>query len=353
MGKSGKIRVLIVDDSALVRKVMEEGLSKAPNLEVIGTAANPYEARDKIVKLNPDVVTLDVEMPRMDGVEFLRRLMPQFPIPVVMVSALTEVGKQITFDALAAGAVDVVAKPSRNVAGGLASMMTELCAKVSAAAGANVSMWKASALVKRPVKAVAALSESTDKVIAIGASTGGVVAAKVVLQSLPKTAPGVVIVQHLPETFTGAYAERLNRECPQDCVEATDGARILPGRAYVAPGGKHLRVVRSGGQYLLRCAAGPAVSGHTPSVDVLFESMASAVGPNGVGVILTGMGSDGAQGLLKMRNAGARTVAQDEASSVVFGMPKKALENGGAEAACSLRAIGSRVVGLLVPRKAA
>lgn len=346
-------RVLIVDDSALVRSVLEEGLGADPGLVVVGTAADPYEARDKIVKLKPDVLTLDVEMPKMDGVEFLRRLMPQFPLPVVMVSALTERGKQITLDALAAGAVDVVTKPSRNVGGGLNKMMMELRTKVSIAANANVSQWKNAAVNQRRAAAVGALAESTDKVVAIGASTGGTEATKVVLHNLPKTGPGIVIVQHMPAGFTELYAERLNTECPQACCEAKDGQRIIPGQVYLSPGDRHLTVVRSGGHYLLRCKPGPTVSGHCPSVDVLFESVAAAVGANAVGVLLTGMGRDGADGMLKMRNAGARTIAQDEASSVVFGMPKEALLNGGAESACNLRDIGSRVVSILRRKQAA
>lgn len=340
-----QIRVLIVDDSALVRKTLADGLREDPTFNVLGDAADPYEARDKIVRMRPDVLTLDVEMPRMDGVQFLRRLMPQFPIPVVMVSALTQRGKEITLQALAAGAVDFVTKPSRNVKGGLEAMMLELRTKLKIAATANVSHWKGKSSTPGQAAPIsAALSESTDKVIAIGASTGGTEATKAVLKRLPKTTPGIVITQHMPPGFTKMYAERLNEECMHHCVEGADGMRVIPGHVYVAPGDQHMSVVRSGGHYLLRCSAGEKVSGHCPSVDVLFSSMAKHVGRNGIGVILTGMGRDGADGLLAMAKQGALTVAQDESTCVVYGMPKEAVENGGAKLVARLHDIAEHVV---------
>ena len=347
---TNKIRVLIVDDSALVRQILASGLNQDPNIEVVGTATDPYDARDKIVTLKPNVLTLDVEMPRMDGVEFLRRLMPQYPIPVVMVSSLTQRGKQITIDALEAGAVDFVAKPSSNVAQGLASMIMELRAKVKIASTANVSHWKGYRPAPTPSVASSAnraLAESTDKVVAIGASTGGTEAIKKVICQFPASMPGVVVVQHMPPGFTKMFAERLNQLCAMEVKEADHGDRIMPGRVLIAPGAKQLRVIRSGGLYQVTCQPGEKVSGHCPSVDVMMDSVAQNVGANAVGVMLTGMGSDGSKGMLSMRKAGARNIAQDEASSVVFGMPKVAFELGGAERLVSLNDIAGSVISLL------
>lgn len=350
-----KVRVLVVDDSALVRQILTQGLSMDPGIEVVGSAADPYMARDKIVQLRPDVLTLDVEMPRMDGVEFLRRLMPQFPVPVVMVSALTQRGKQITLDALDAGAVDFVTKPSSNVAAGLNAMIMELRAKVKIASTANVSHWKSkrAALPSRPPeRSVGALAESTDKVIAIGASTGGTEAIKKVITQFSATMPGVVIVQHMPAGFTRMFADRLNQLCPMEVKEAASGDRVMPGRVLIAPGGLHMRVIRSGGTYQVVCEPGEPVSGHCPSVDVLMQSVAQHVGANAVGVMLTGMGADGSAGMLAMRQAGARNIAQDEATSVVFGMPKVAFEKGGAERLVSLDDVPAVVCRLLSERGA-
>ncbi|MBF0531125.1 MAG: chemotaxis response regulator protein-glutamate methylesterase, partial [Deltaproteobacteria bacterium] len=322
---SKKIKVLIVDDSALVRDILARGLAQDTGLEIVGTANDPFMARDKIVQLRPDVLTLDVEMPRMDGVEFLRRLMPQFPLPVVMVSALTEKGKQVTLDALEAGAVDFVTKPKADVARGLQSMMIELRTKIKIASTANVAAWKhRSHVEKRPPVIQRALAESTDKVITIGASTGGTEAIREVVTRFPATTPGVVIVQHMPPGFTRMFAERMNSLCAMEAKEAEDGDRIRPGLILVAPGGRHMRVLRSGGIYKVSVAAGELVQGHCPSVEVLMLSVAEYVGRNAVGVMLTGMGRDGADGMVAMRKAGARTLAQDEATSVVFGMPKEA-----------------------------
>jgi two-component system chemotaxis response regulator CheB len=344
-----KIRVLIVDDSALVRQILTQGLSQDTNLEVVGTAQDPYAARDKIVELQPDVMTLDVEMPRMDGVEFLQRLMPQFPLPVVMVSSLTQKGKQITLNALEAGAVDFVSKPTSNIASGIASMMMELRTKIKIASTANVSHYKngqAANASKTGLVKSSSLAESTDKILAIGASTGGTEAIKRVICRFPVTMPGVVIVQHMPAGFTRMFADRLNQLCAMQVKEAESGDRVMPGRILVAPGQKQLRVIRSGGRYQVVCEPGEKVSGHCPSVDVMMHSVAKNVGPNAVGVMLTGMGSDGADGMLAMRKAGARNLAQDQASSVVFGMPKVAYEKGGAERLVPLDEIADNVAKL-------
>jgi two-component system, chemotaxis family, protein-glutamate methylesterase/glutaminase len=345
----------VVDDSALVRQILTQGLSTDPGIDVVGSAADPYQARDKIIQLEPDVLTLDVEMPRMDGVEFLRRLMPQHPLPVVMVSSLTQKGKQITMDALEAGAVDFVSKPTSDVARGLQAMMMELRVKIKIASTANVSHWKSKRVTQAPsITPISsgALAESTDKVIAIGASTGGTEAIKKVITGLPAATPGVVVVQHMPAGFTRMFAERLNQLSPMEVKEAQSGDRVMPGRILVAPGEKQMRVVRSGGFYQVTCEAGEKVSGHCPSVDVLMQSIAKHVGANAVGAMLTGMGSDGAEGMLAMRQAGARCIAQDEASCVVFGMPKVAYERGGAEMFVPIDEVGSTLLRLLTEKKA-
>lgn len=340
----------MVDDSALVREILAQGLGMDPEIEVVGTASNPYIARDKIVQLEPDVLTLDVEMPRMDGVEFLRRLMPQYPLPVVMVSALTREGAKTTLEALEAGAVDYVTKPSSDIARGLTSMMNKLRQKVKMAAIANLQEWKekkpAAVARLKPVSG-AALAESTDKVIAIGASTGGTRAIRQIVQSFPASMPGVVIVQHMPAGFTRHFAENLNDICEMEVLEAKTHDRVMPGRILIAPGGKHMTVRRSGGVYLVECKEGEKVNGHCPSVDVLFHSVARQVGSNAIGLVLTGMGQDGAEGLLAMRQEGARTMAQDEATSVVFGMPKAAYERGGAEFLRPLNTIPQVIMNLL------
>jgi two-component system chemotaxis response regulator CheB len=344
-----KIRVLIIDDSALVRNILTQGLSQDPGIIVVGAAADPFIARDMIQKYRPDVLTLDVEMPRMDGVEFLRKLMPQYPLPTVMVSSLTQRGKAITLDALDAGAVDFVSKPTTNISSGLNSMMMELCTKVKIASSANVSHWKSkrSGLTQKVLASSGSLSESTDKVIAIGASTGGTEAIKNVITLFPATTPGVVIVQHMPAGFTKAFAERLNTLCLMEVKEAEHGDRIMPGRILIAAGDYHLRVRRSGGFYHADCAKGEKVSGHCPSVDVMMHSVAEQVGANAVGVILTGMGGDGADGMGAMRNNGGRTIAQDEKSCVVFGMPKVAYERGSAEKLVPLNDIAAGALKLV------
>ena len=344
-----KIRVLVVDDSALVRQLLTQGLALDPQIEVVGAAADPYIARDKIVKLNPDVLTLDVEMPKMDGVEFLRRLMPQYPLPVLMVSALTQRGKRITLEALEAGAVDFVTKPSMDVARGLNVMLAELRAKVKAVSKANVSGWKREkrARPKTTPEMNRALAESTDKVIAIGASTGGTEAIRHIVTQLPSMTPGVVIVQHMPPGFTRMFAERLNEQCQMSVKEAENGDRVMAGRILVAPGDYHMTVRRFGGEYRVDCTDGEKVCGHRPSVEVLFNSVAKNVGSNALGVILTGMGHDGAKGMVAMRQIGGRTIAQDEETSVVFGMPKVAHQLGGAECLMPLQSIAQKVISLL------
>jgi two-component system chemotaxis response regulator CheB len=344
-----KIKVLVVDDSALVRDILSQGLARDPHIEVVGTASDPFVARDKIVQLKPDVLTLDVEMPRMDGVEFLRRLMPQHPLPVVMVSALTKKGAAITLAALEAGAVEVVTKPSTDIARGLSAMLGELREKVKIAASVNVSAWKTNQRTSlKPVKVDShALAESTDKVIAIGASTGGTQAIRRIVQSFPSTMPGVVIVQHMPAGFTQHFAESLNSVSKMEVREAKTGDRVMPGRVLIAPGGFHMRVRRSGGIYQVDCQKGENVNGHCPSVEVLLQSVAKYVGANAIGVMLTGMGGDGAEGMFAMRQAGARTLAQDEATSVVFGMPKVAYQRGGVECLVPLDNIPNKIMNLL------
>ncbi len=345
-----RIRVLIVDDSALVRDILSKGLSSDPGIEVVGTAPDVYVARNLIVELRPDVLTLDIEMPRMDGIEFLRRLMPQYPIPVVVVSSLTQRGKEITMQALEAGAIDFVPKPATDVARGLTDMMLELRTKIKISSNANVAHWKNKrfeSLDKHKSSTNKALAESTDKVIAIGASTGGTEAIKKVISELPPSTPGIVIVQHMPAGFTKTFSERLNETCLMQVKEADNGDRVVTGRILVAPGDYHMKIVRRGGHYIVELNQQDKVSGHRPSVDVLFQSVAQNVGANAYGVILTGMGADGAVGLKAMRDAGAKTIGQDEYSCVVYGMPKVAWEMGGVEKQIRLDRITAELIGLI------
>lgn len=321
------VRVLVVDDSALVRQLLTEILSSDPEIEVVGTAADPYIARDKIKQLKPDVLTLDVEMPRMDGLKFLENLMRLHPMPVVMVSSLTEKGAEVTMAALALGAIDFVTKPKINVEKGLREYGRELVEKVKAAARARVA--SARRHEDRPaIPAIPATFRTTDRLIALGASTGGTEALRYVLTQFPPNAPAVVIAQHIPGGFSRAFAQRLDRETALTVYEASDGQPITPGHAYVAPGGYHLRVARSGARWYCRIGDDEPVNRHRPSVDVLFRSVAEAAGRNAVAAILTGMGDDGARGMLALREAGAYTLAQDEASSVVWGMPGSAVRLG-------------------------
>lgn len=326
-----KIKVLVVDDSALIRQVLTQGLNMDPGIQVVGAASDPFVARDMIVRLRPDVVTLDVEMPRMDGVEFLRRLMPQFPLPVIMVSALTEKGKEITLDALDAGALDFVTKPKSDIHNGLNILMRELRTKIKIASTVDVSHWKNRRPVPRKtVQGVSAqaLAESTDKVIAVGASTGGTEALKTILTALPANTPGMVVVQHMPPGFTEMFAQRLNKESAMLVKEAKTGDRVHDGVCLIAPGDRHMRVLRRGGIYEVICDGTEPVGNHCPSVEVLFQSVAKNVGSNAIGVMLTGMGRDGHTGMLAMRKAGAYNIGQDEQSCVVYGMPKEAYALG-------------------------
>ena len=330
------IKVLIVDDSATARAVVREILERAPDIEVVAVAQDAYVARDKVVQLKPDVICLDVEMPRMDGITFLQKLMQYCPTPVVMVSSLTRNGAHITLDALEAGAVDFVAKPHSYIYDGGSAIEKELIDKVRAAAKAKVR--PRTDVVARP-PLFAALAETTQKVLAIGASTGGTEALKEVLIRIPRTCPGIVIVQHMPASFTGPFAQRLNTLCEIEVKEAADGDSVMVGQALIAPGDRHMVLRRSGGRYYVELGGGEKVSGHRPSVDVLFNSVAQNAGANAVGVILTGMGGDGARGMLKMHQNGAKTIAQDEKSCVVFGMPKVAIELGGVDRVVSLELI--------------
>jgi two-component system chemotaxis response regulator CheB len=352
---SKKIRVLIVDDSALMRQALTKLLQRDDQIEVVGAAPDPFIARDKIKALNPDVLTLDVEMPRMDGLTFLEKLMQAHPMPVVMVSSLTEMGCETTLRALELGAVDFISKPKVDLREHLDEVAQEVAAKVRAAAMARVRRTASrepradgpgavrgsragqpgraagqSAQAGVPARS-AAMIKTTDRIIAVGASTGGTEALKEFLVAMPADAPGIVIVQHMPEHFTRSFAERCNQLCTIRVKEAVDGDRILVGHALIAPGNFHMALRRNGAQYYVQVFSGPPVNRHRPSVDVLFDSAAEWAGRNAVGVIMTGMGADGAKGLLAMRQMGARTIAQDEATCVVFGMPKEAIEAGAAE----------------------
>lgn len=340
MGKP--VRVLIVDDSALIRQLLTDLLSADPQIEVVGTADDPFVARDKIKALNPDVITLDVEMPHMDGITFLRKIMALRPMPVIMISTLTQAGADITLEALEIGAVDFVAKPATDAANALQALAGELQAKVKAAARTRIAT--RAAMAPAPVRKAVRSVRANGKIIAIGASTGGVEALKAVLMSLPPDCPPIVITQHMPPRFTAAFAQRLNRECPMTVSEAADGDVIEQGHVYIAPGSHHLQLVKAAAGY--RCALddGPAVTGHRPSVDVLFRSVARNVGKSAVGVILTGMGKDGADGLLELRKAGGLTIGQDEASSLIYGMPHVAFERGAVMRQCSLNHVGDAIL---------
>lgn len=344
-----KIKVLIVDDSALVRDILEKGLSGDPVIDVVGTAPDVYVARDLIISKKPDVLTLDIEMPRMDGIEFLRRLMPQYPLPVVVVSSLTQKGKKITMEALEAGAIDFVPKPTSDVARGLKNMMLELRTKIKIASMANVSHWKNVKFdkIEKQSTKTTSLAESTDKVIAIGASTGGTEALKVVVNALPPTIPGIVVVQHMPSGFTKTFADRLQQTSMLQVKEAEEGDRIMTGRCIIAPGNYHLEIVRSGGYYKVKLNQKDKVNGHRPSVNVMMHSVAKYAAANSYGVMLTGMGSDGAEGLLAMKKAGAKTFGQNEETCVVYGMPKAAFDMGAIDVELPLHEIAKNLVHII------
>lgn len=359
---ANKTRVLVVDDSALVRGLLAEIINRQPDMVCVGAASDPLVAREMIRNLNPDVITLDVEMPKMDGIDFLSKLMRLRPMPVVMVSTLTERGAEVTLRALELGAIDFVAKPKIGVADGLRQLAEDITDKVRTAAQAHVRRLPPAAAAAavaapgapaapglaaasgaqapRPAAPVAALGRlSTEKIIFIGASTGGTEATKEVLMNLPADSPAVVITQHMPAGFTKSYAARLDSLCRIRVKEAVDGDRILPGHAYIAPGGFHLSVERSGANYIARVRDGEPVNRHKPSVEVLFESAARVVGPNALGVMLTGMGADGARAMKTMRDAGSWNLCQDEASCVVFGMPREAINHGAAHEVLPLQRI--------------
>lgn len=335
------IRVLIVDDSATARAVLTDILGSDPMIEVVGTASDAYVARDKIVELKPDVICLDVEMPRMDGITFLKRLMHYMPLPVIMVSSLTQAGAKTTLQALEFGAVDFVPKPHSHIYDGKDEMRDELIEKIKIAAKVRV---KKRVLESTQQANTTSLAETTHKILAIGASTGGTEALKEVLMGLPRNAPGTVIVQHMPANFTGPFAERLNSLCAMEVREARNGDSITPGLVLIAPGDYHMVVRRSGARYYVEIGSGDKVSGHRPSADILLNSVAKIAGSNSIGVILTGMGGDGARGLLAMRNAGAKTIGQDEKSCIVYGMPKVAYELGAVEKQLPLSKIANGIL---------
>lgn len=340
-----KIRVLVVDDSALVRSLLTEIINRQTDMECIGVASDPLVAREQIRALNPDVITLDVEMPRMDGLDFLEKLMRLRPMPVVMVSTLTERGADVTMRALELGAIDFVAKPKLGLADGLRQLTSDITDKIRTAAKAHI---KRAPAANAPRPAAAAPSSvgrlSTEKIIFIGASTGGTEATKDVLMMLPADCPAVMITQHMPPGFTNSYAKRLDGLARINVREATDGERVLPGHAYLAPGGMHMWVERSGANYIARVRDGDPVNRHKPSVEVLFDSAARVVGQNAIGIMLTGMGADGARAMKTMRDAGSYNVCQNEATCVVFGMPREAIAAGAAHEVLPLQQIATHVL---------
>ena len=336
------IRVLIVDDSAMVRKILSNQLNQHEGIEVVATAPDPYVAREKIVSMKPDVITLDVEMPRMDGITFLRKLMQHHPLPVIVLSSLAAKGSKVALEALAAGAVEVVCKPGTSYS--VSEACIALVDKIKTASRARVdkivvSDAQGGSAVKR-----LSMAETTNKIFAIGSSTGGVQALMTLLTAFPANAPGTLVVQHMPPNFTKSFAERLNANCAVNVSEAQDGDRVIPGRVLLAPGGYHMLLKRSGANYYVTVKDGPMVCLQKPSVELMFNSVAKYAGANAIGAILTGMGKDGAEGLLNMRQAGARTIAQDEKSCVVFGMPKEAIERGAAERILPLTDIAQQMV---------
>jgi len=340
------IKVLVVDDSAVVRQVLSTELSKADDIEVVGTAIDPFMARDKIVSLQPHVLTLDLEMPRMDGLTFLGKLMKFHPLPVIVVSSLTPQGSETALRALQLGAIDVVSKPGSAYT--VADLSKTLIEKIRVASTARVVKSEGRNIAQGPQRqSGASLMQTTHQIVAIGASTGGTRAIETLLTALPANTPGTVIVQHMPETFTAAFARRLNELCQMEVREARNNDAISPGVALIAPGNQHMVLRRSGARYSAVLKGGPQVHHQRPSVDVLFHSVAKQAGRNAVGVILTGMGADGAQGLLAMRRAGARTIAQDEKSCVVFGMPREAVRLEAAEHITSLNSMPGAIVNLL------
>ncbi len=362
---NGKIKVLVIDDSAVARKILSTELSKDAGIEVVGVAADPFIARDKILRLKPDVLTLDVEMPRMDGLTFLKKLMTHYPMPVIMVSSLTQTGCETTFKALELGAIDFVAKPQASYSSSLEDVMAELVTKVKGAAKARMRLRNAelgmqnserqkekvlipqSAIRNPNSESNSAMIKTTHKIVAIGASTGGTEALKDVLVKMPPDSPPIIIVQHMPEVFTKAFAERLDSLCSVEVKEAKNGDSAIPGVALIAPGNYHLTLTRDGARYIVETNQQPQINHHRPSVEMLFDSVAHYAGSNAIGVIMTGMGADGATGLLRMKDAGAKTIAQDEESCVVFGMPKEAIKLGAVDKVVSLDKIPETILSFL------
>jgi len=340
-----KIKVLIVDDSAIVRKIFSEDLSRETDLEVVGTAPDPFVARDKIIRLKPDVILLDIEMPRMDGLTFLKKLMHYYPLPVIIVSSLTSKGSGMAVEAMEYGAVEVLSKPGGPYSVG--DMSLQLKEKIRAAAKVRMDRVRKTGSSSSIGPVTKILSETTQKVIAIGASTGGTEALKEVLIRLPLNTPGILIVQHMPAQFTRAFAERLNGICQIEVKEAKDADSVLNGQALIAPGNFHMILRRSGAKYYVNVKDGPMVHHQRPAVDVLFNSVAQYAGSNAIGVILTGMGADGAQGMLKMKEGGARTIAQDEESCVVFGMPKEAIKLNAIDRVAPLEQIPNEIIQMI------
>jgi two-component system chemotaxis response regulator CheB len=343
-----EIKVLVVDDSAIVRKVFSEELSKEKDITVIGTAPDPYVARDKIVKLKPDVVTLDIEMPRMDGLTFLKKIMTYAPLPVIIVSSLTREGSKIALEALSLGALEVISKPT--AAYSVGDLSIQLADKIRAVAGIKVAPKKNAAeetIREKAVLGTKALTETTNKIIAIGASTGGTEALREVISSMPRNAPGIVVVQHMPAKFTTSFAERLDSLSDMKVKEAQDGDTVVAGQVLIAPGNFHMLLKRSGARYYVAVKTGPMVHHQRPAVDVLFKSVAQYAGANALGIIMTGMGSDGAEGILTMKQAGSMTIAQDEQSCVVFGMPKEAIKTGAVDKVVPLTRIAQTALNML------
>jgi two-component system chemotaxis response regulator CheB len=337
------VKVLIVDDSALMRELLTGLLESDPGITVVGAANDPYVARERIKALNPDVITLDIEMPRMDGLSFLERLMALRPTPVVIVSTLTQKGADAALRALDLGAIDCVAKPLIDMRQGMEALRDELVAKVRAAATARPRA-RGAPPAQRPPLIVDPKVSAAGRIVAIGASTGGVEALQQCLTALPANSPAILVTQHMPAGFSHSFAQRLDEICSMSVAEATHGRRIMPGHVYIAPGGRHLELTRSGGHYECRLSDRPPVSGHRPSVDVLFASVAQTAAGNAVGVIMTGMGSDGAAGLLQMREAGARTLGQDEKSCLIYGMPRMAMQMGAVEHEVSLSRLPEQIL---------
>ena len=354
-----KIGVLVIDDSALIRKLLSEILNRDPQIEVLDTAADPLIAREKIKKYNQDVLTLDVEMPKMDGITFLRNLMRLRPMPVIMISTMTEQGAEVTLEALELGAIDFVTKPKIDVVESIDEYAADIIEKVKVAARAKVRSIEdrpkpdkvepklsADAIIEKKEGGKGHL-KTTEKIIAIGASTGGTEAIREVLERMPADSPGIVVTQHIPAAFSGSFAKRMDSVSAMTVVEARDGDQIIPGHAFIAPGDRHLMVERSGARYYCRLNDGPPVNRHIPSVDVLFRSVAQNVGPNAIAVMLTGMGDDGAKGMLEIKNQGAPTIAQDEKTSVVWGMPGEAVKIGAVDTQLPLEKIAGKLISIV------